>query len=229
LPLVRAELLRRRLPRPGPLIHDLSQVLYLPFDKDDGSYARDRSGHKNHGTICGAARVAGKVAGALSFDGVDDYGEVPHSESHNLDKNFTLGAWVYPKAFGPYHSFITRKYDAAHSQWRLTFGEVAYQWGITWWNGSTWRDYWGGHLPLNEWSHVALVVGDTWIKCYRNGSLSHEWSGITIDIVKTTNPLRIAYQWDNDVYINSIIDEVRVYNRALSPAEVIRLMNMRGI
>jgi len=94
MPLYRAELLAKKPLRYAALIHDVSQVLYLPFDYDDGSYARDRSGYGNHGVIYGAALTAGKIGLARSFDGTDDYVEVAHDPSINPTKELTIAAWV---------------------------------------------------------------------------------------------------------------------------------------
>jgi len=93
MPLYRAELLAKKPLRYAALIHDVSQVLYLPFDYDDGSYARDRSGYNNTGTIYGTTRVAGKIGGALDFDGVDDYVEVADNPSLR-PASITMTAWV---------------------------------------------------------------------------------------------------------------------------------------
>jgi len=79
MPLYRAELLAKKPLRYAALIHDVSQVLYLPFDWDDGSKARDRSGCNNHGTIYGATLTAGKIGMGRKFDGIDDYIETVHN------------------------------------------------------------------------------------------------------------------------------------------------------
>jgi len=83
MPLYRAELLAKKPLWHGALIHDVSQVLHLPFDYDDGSYARDRSGAHNHGIIYGATLATGKIGMSRSFDGVDDYvdcGDIDEAE-----------------------------------------------------------------------------------------------------------------------------------------------------
>ncbi len=75
-------------------------VLYLPFDEGSGTIAKDYSGNGNDGTLCNGATcgvqgptwTTGKVGGALSFDGVDDYVIVPDSASLNITNAITLAA-----------------------------------------------------------------------------------------------------------------------------------------
>jgi hypothetical protein len=65
------------------------------FDEDQGSIAYDSAG-SNHGTIHGAQRTAGQVNGALSFDGEDDYVELPDNNPVWLPQfNFSFSAWIY--------------------------------------------------------------------------------------------------------------------------------------
>jgi len=115
MPLLRVELQQLKWQWPGPLIHDISQVLHLPFDYDDGSYARDRSGYKNDGTIYGATRTAGKIGQALSLDGVDDHVEVADSPSLRITDEITIKVWIHPKPGGVATQHIVSKLDSATS------------------------------------------------------------------------------------------------------------------
>ncbi|MBO93917.1 MAG: hypothetical protein CMI32_03340, partial [Opitutales bacterium] len=79
---------------------DLSQGLIVHYAMDDGTgiVAQDSSGGKNHGTLEGydsgaSGWTTGKIEGALSFDGVNDFVSVPHDNSMNL-QTYTVAAWV---------------------------------------------------------------------------------------------------------------------------------------
>jgi hypothetical protein len=65
------------------------------FDEGEGSVLKDSSGNGNDGVIYGAIWVDGKYGGALSFDGVDDYVEVPDApQLSGGGKDLTIEAWI---------------------------------------------------------------------------------------------------------------------------------------
>jgi len=120
MPLYRAELLAKKpLPR-AALIHDVTQVLHLPFDYDDGSYARDRSGYDRDGIIYGATRVAGLTEMALRFDGLDDYVKVPYRLS--LTEAVTVVATFKLLSLQSGWRTIARKSEAAGT-WDFGIGK----------------------------------------------------------------------------------------------------------
>ncbi len=166
--------------------------------------------------------VTGKFGNALEFDGIDSYVEIQNSESLNLNGALTLETWVYPQRRDDWYAFIAKDYEpGSGQQWKLCFGGSSPDWGFSWWNGTLWRDYVGGNLPLNEWSHIACAISDSQIKCYRDGSVSHEFSGVTIDIQKTVGGVYLsAVKVDGPEKTKAILDEVRIWNRALSAEEI---------
>jgi len=229
LPLIRAELQRRRLPRPGPLIHDLSQVLYLPFDKDDGSYARDRSGYGNHGTIYGATRVTGKIGGALDFDGVDDNVLCP--DIGNFDE-LTVMAWIKGKTLKSYAMIVTKD-DTGGLDIPFNFGMygtsaklrfAAYIGGV-----------WGDHqfdtvLAEDVWYHVAITYDGSTKKAYVNSVKEPSEFSASGSITGTDRVMVAARKYTAPEYFwDGIIDEARIYNKALTEVEIARLMYLRGI
>jgi hypothetical protein len=229
MPMYRAELINRNLYYPKPRLHDKSLVLYLPFDKDDGSYARDRSGYNNHGTIYGAISVAGIVGKALSFDGVDDYVWIPHDASQDLKTALSLAVWVY-RAEAITGWIINKNYDSSgNTQYgfyidsynNIQFvlnGAVRVGYGINilgrWarivctWDGSTARIYVDGQLKTSA-SYSATLTSQPY--------------AITVGCRKTTGGVAGAY------FHKGLIDEVRIYNRALTAEEIRRIMYMRGV
>jgi len=229
LPLIRAELQRRRLPRPGPLLHDLSQVLYLPFDHDDGSYARDRGGYVNHGIVYGAARVAGKVGSALGFDGVDDYVRVPDSASLDVSDAVTMAAWVRPAPMTHFEA-VMRKETAYLLERRGAdlFAPVLYIDG-------EYRAGPGIPYTVDEWVHVAGTYDSETreIRSYRNGELvgTTTLTGLTtFKIAVSALDLYVgSFELIAGFFFNGVMDEIRLYNRALSAAEIARLTHLRGI
>jgi len=229
MPLYRAELIRRKKPLIGPQIHDVSQVLYLPFDHDDGAYARDRSGYRNHGTIYGATGVAGEIGGALDFDGVDDYVEVADDPSLDLIDAVTLAAWIYARSFpaeGAYDEIIDKEWTTSYRMHlRTETGPVTYLGcgvRLTLFNDDT------TPLSLNTWYHVAVTYDREYLRLWVNG-VNVKSLAKTESMVADTYPVRIGSYRGIDEFFHGIIDEVRIYNRALSQSEIKRLMYLRGV
>jgi hypothetical protein len=77
-------------------------VLWLTFDEGTGTTTKDLSGNGNNGTLVnGPTWTTGKIGGALSFDGVDDWVRPPaFSFLGQSDSSFTVIAWVKPNIIG---------------------------------------------------------------------------------------------------------------------------------
>jgi len=229
LPLIRAELQRWGLPRPGPLLHDLSQVLYLPFDHDDGSYARDRSGYDNHGTIYGATLATGKIGMSRSFDGVDDYVDTPFNPHVDLGdgKPFTISAWFYIRSFPEAYACISGVYVVADERFyfQVRSADRVLFVGLGDWYSAT-----NLAISLNTWTHGAMTYDGSRVKVYKNAGVP--WDSGTIgskvfgddDLYIGANHAVPPGSW-----VDGIIDEFRIYNRVLSAAEIARLIYLRGV
>jgi len=228
VPLYRAEVKPRRL-FGKPRLHDPSQVLYLPFDKDDGAKVRDRSGYNNHGTIYGATRVSGKIGDALSFDGVDDYAEVPDSPYLDLTDGFTVSLWIYPKT--PYpttYPIPIIKGLGSTCNYMFQFSEEAAQMIDFYYYNAGWRSSGGASIVNNEWNFVSGTWDGTFLKIYVDGVLRNKSNDLSeTPPIPNTFPLRIGREPTWEFF--GLIDELRIFNRALSAAEIQRLMKMRVI
>jgi len=227
MPLYRAELLAKKPLRYAALIHDVSQVLYLPFDYDDGSKARDRSGYNNHSTIYGATLATGKIGMSRRFDGVDDYVEVPYSESINPKNAVTIVGWAWLDAIESRRISGSKE---LHYRWiDFEAGTGKYHWHVGTGVGWIFATIQNWALPVNSWFHLAYVVN--WVK---------GWAEVYLNAVKkskTTFSAGAVAGNTNDLYVGTykpavlpwlgINDEVRIYNRALSQDEIRMLMYRR--
>jgi len=229
MPLYRAELLAKKPLRYAALIHDVSQVLYLPFDYDDGSYARDRSGHGNHGTIYGATLAAGKIGMARRFDGVDDHVEVPDDPSLRTQTNITVACWAY--SLEVRDGGIITKQDGVDWSWRILTWEDDYlRATINLENAGPTHAYLLKYVKFTDgrWHYLALTYNGERIRFL----VDVEEVGRT-DIVDkihiTTAPINLACYWLGYGYRKIIIDEPRICNRDLSDSELRMLMYRRLI
>ena len=201
-------------------------IAYFPFNGN----ANDASGQGHLGTATNGFWTSNRFGFSLAaydLNGSNSYVDIPHQASIALTTNFTLSAWIYQRGVGTTGYRIIDKCDAGVAD-GVTFDSYACDGtgnrlrlqgvagGPCNVNGST--DY-----SLAAWHHVVATVSGSDGKVYLDGNLDGSGSVGTIP----DNPL--------DVYIgrahpsggaghaewfNGVIDDVRIYNRALSPEEV---------
>jgi len=228
VPLYRAEVKPRRL-FGKPRLHDPSQVLYLSFDKDDGAKVRDRSGYNNHGTIYGATRVSGKIGDALSFDGVDDYAQVPHKDYFNAEQDFTIMMWI--KGTVPAYDVFAHKYGSPGLGWFLSGTDTR--------KGRFLIDdtVVNPHVVSSknvldgEFHHLCAQRDKSAkiLKIYVDGELDGTVTDTTTKSVANTFSVQFGKHRISGFEFPGVIDEVRIFPQLLSQAEIQRIMNKRRI
>jgi glucose/arabinose dehydrogenase/predicted phage tail protein len=187
------------------------------FGEGTGTTTADASGNANTGTITAAAWTQGRYGNGLSFNGINSMVQVAASASLNLTSGMTLSAWVQPTASqSSWRTIVQKQSDAyflhASSEAPLRpagggtmGGDVNYVIGPT-------------AIPVNTWTHVALTYDGATLRLYVNGTqVATRAAGGSIQT--TTNPLWIGSNTYGERF-QGLIDEVRVYNRALTPTEI---------
>jgi len=201
------------------------------FDEGSGTTAYDDSGNGNNGTIYGATWVSGKFGQALSFDGVDDYVEIPNSASLNPTNEITVEAWFYPVSYTSgtgWHGIVGKApYTNGYLLWVEETGSVS---GLIYVGGIRYNVYSGYNAPLNQWTHAVYTVKQGRMDIYINGQWRAKTDIPTGAFNTNTNPLRIAGQGEDSTqpWFRGLIDDVRIYNRALTDAEISDLYNNYG-
>jgi len=190
------------------------------MDERKGNIAYDLSGYGNHGTRYGASWYRGKIGYCLSFDGVDDYVRVADSPSLKTPTGLTVEVWIYPAFENVEKTFIA--YDEG---WGTPFSlskDTINRFKLHIRIGDIDSYPNGGQLPKDSWSHTVV----TWDKTsgnlilYVNTQIVWSGTGFTGDLAITTEPMCIGTMLGPEAYFNGLIDEVRIYNRALSPDEI---------
>ncbi len=206
-------------------------VLYLPFDEGSGNIAYDKSGNGNNGTLLDASStnadgnrppqwVAGKVGGALSFDGVDDYVEVTGMTAKNAltyTQPFTISVWV--KVSDIARRQIIQRAASANDRIFLLIESNRAVLGL--YDGTVWTKVQSGAIiSTNTWYHIVGVHrGNKVLEVWANGekyisssTLGYGYPWINIRIG--------SYSYYNNDWFQGIIDKIRIYNRALSDQEI---------
>ena len=207
---------------------DLSEDLVAHYTFDGA--AMDDSGNGNDGIQWGVTPTDdrhGKVNGAYHFNGTSSYIEVPDSDSlREVGQTVTLSAWVKSESWcDGWMSIMCKGYNDDCRQYGLQIYKEN-QWLVNMPNNSTEnRVRVSKDIALRKWSHVAITYTPTEMSAYLNGELVGTLIPVG-NIAENTNPLFIGFDPPfGDEYLSGDMDEVRIYNRALSAAEVRALAN----
>jgi len=191
------------------------------FDEGSGSVLKDSSGNGNDGVIYGATWIDGKYGKALSFDGVDDYVYCGNDRIFDFGTNtFTIETWV--KTIDK----TTSNWEGIVGKWDTPNGYFLQYISST----GAWAFGWHGNTYLNpsksisdgNWHHVvAKRTGLTSAQLYIDGEFIGSRADLPSISSDTPNPLSIGrLSLEYGRYFNGIIDEVRIYNRALTSEEI---------
>ncbi|HEX8148023.1 MAG TPA: LamG-like jellyroll fold domain-containing protein [Pyrinomonadaceae bacterium] len=195
---------------------------YWKFDEGSGTSAADGSGGGHPGSLqAGAGWAAGSAGSSVTLDGADDYVQVG-SGGLSVGAGLTVSAWLYPTGAGSGGASggaVVNK-EGVYEVARFADGTI--RWAIA--NSSnTWDWVNTGYVaPLNQWTHVAVTCDGAAVKTYANGQLVHTsgWSGAIGDALPAQDDFRIGGRQVMPQNFQGRIDEVRVYNRALTAGEV---------
>jgi len=197
-------------------------VLWLKFNEGSGNIAYDSSFYNNHGTIYGATWTDGKFGKALSFDGVDDYVEVPNEDRLTYLTPITIAVWIYPTEFNIDNEIISSTYGAGGYELAIMNDgtKVKFQYH----NGTQWRvSAFSYTFSTNKWYFIAVTYSANGGEMFINGESIGTFP-YTGDIVNPPNTdslfIGTCANPEYREWFNGTIDEVRIYNRALSENEI---------
>jgi hypothetical protein len=197
---------------------DLSHglVAYYPFDGN----AMDESGNGNHGTVVGAVPATdhfGNSNHAYSFDGQDDYIDCGKGSSLDGTEALSIVIWIKSSSLDGGRRIISKRGSEAGYELVVSDNKVRF---VT--NGS-FRSEASLAEKINEWIFIAVTWDqsqeDPNINMYvdDNDPITGFFAG---PLAVATGDLYIG-AWGPDQWVfNGIIDDARIYNRALSPSEV---------
>jgi hypothetical protein len=214
----------------NPTETDSNLVAWWKFDEDTGNAAVDSAG-SNNGTISGATRAPGHTGGALQFDGVNDYVTIPTAPELNITGDITISAWVdfYEGGLGydwSEKAIVTKCVgNGAYNNPYDFRTDIAFEPELTMIraNGSMHDVHYSDkHISLNTWHHVAVRVENMVPDFYVDGVKTGKWSGgpeLTSPPTGNNYPVLIGARNDG-LFFKGLIDDVRIYNRALSTTEI---------
>ena len=189
------------------------------FDEGSGTTVTDASGNGNTGTITNATwAAAGKYGKALQFNGTNALVTIPNAASLQLSAGMTLEAWVNPSTVNAnWRDVIYKGNDNYYLEATSTNASKPDAGMIA---GGSYADAFGtAKLTANTWSYLTETYDGSTLRLYVNGtqvaSTAH-----TGAIASSTNPLQIGGDSLYGQNFAGLIDEVRVYNVALTAAQI---------
>ena len=213
---------------------------FYKFDEGNGTVAYDSSGRGNHGTIYGPTWTTGKAGGGLHFNGTDNYVSVPVINTNQI----SISAWFYKdtndtsKADAIFGAYKWNRDVQFREGFDLRFfknNPDKLQFILVTENGSANKTVKVTQLDLGDsvgiWYHAVGTYNKTTgkQKLYIDGQLvdtKNHPVGNTIVPLTSYSDMRIGHSRVSNGYFKGKIDEVRLYNRALSNNEVLDLYNI---
>ncbi|MHC5055496.1 MAG: LamG domain-containing protein [Planctomycetota bacterium] len=188
------------------------------LDEGRGTVAMDMSGRGANGTVTGGKWSKGRIGGALEFNGVSDCVAVANESIFDIRSAITVAAWIKVDSFTKYCQAIICKGDTA---WRLHRHRITNSLGFAC-SGLTGTPILQGNVSVVDgaWHHVAGVYDGTTMYLYVDGKLDAS-AAARGSIAISDAPVHIG---DNSERTKrrwcGAVDDVRVYDRALSAGEI---------
>jgi len=194
------------------------------FDEGNGDVANDASGNKNHGKINFAKYVAGKYGKALEFNGTNANVEVKHAPVLSVEK-FTLMAWINVLDFtGTWQTIATQNTDGPTRNYGLFINNGSGLIHYSFTSGKAWQSFNArSNIVDGKWRHIAAVYDKKVFRCYVDGKNDGE----TANVLKpdTAETVITIGSWVGGGWLKGLIDEVALYNDALSEAQILKAMD----
>ncbi|MFG1617883.1 LamG-like jellyroll fold domain-containing protein [Nonomuraea wenchangensis] len=195
------------------------------MNEGSGTTVGDSSGQHNTGAATDTTWANGKHGKALSFNGTSSWVTVPHAQSLRLTNKLTLSAWVRPSTVGALWRAVLMKERSTGGGYGL-YASTEYSAPAGWLETTEASAGVRGDdpLPLNQWSHLATTYNGSTMNLYVNGVLISQ-EPFAGDVLDDGGPLRIGGNAFWGEFYGGLIDEVRVYNRVQTAAQIQADMN----
>jgi hypothetical protein len=210
-----------------PVIPNL--ITHWKLDEGTGTSASDSVG-SNHGTLTnGPIWGSGQFGSAVTFDGVNDYINLPIMNVTGT--GLTLTAWVKFSSFPNSDQRIISKANnnnANSHYWMLGHtndgGQQRLRFRLRTGSNTTTLNATSGNMLSNVWYHATATYDGTTMRLYLNGVQVASTSKTGSIATSSSIPVNIGRNPDNSNHLRGTLDDVRIYNRGLSASEINSIM-----
>ncbi len=200
------------------------------FNETSGTIAFDSVGTRHGTLVAGAGWTTGKFDNAVGLNGAGNYATLPAGVVSSLSGNFSIAAWVYVNANGTW----ARLFDFGTGTTAYMFlapvsGGNSVRYAIN--TGSGEQQINGPALAAGAWHHVAVTLSGTTGTLYVDGVAVGTNTSMTLKPSNLGNTTLnyIGRSQFSDPYLNGRVDDFRIYNQALSGAQIVALANSEGL
>jgi hypothetical protein len=203
-----------------------SLVGWWKLDEESGSTALDSTGNKHDGTLIqNPVWTTGKIGGALEFNGTSNFVRIPDHPALTfaVSQSYTLAAWVYvPQVMAGWHGIVCkgRQSGGGAMYYGIWIGDNG---GVPTWYYGTWPT-WASVVAGPGWYHI-VVTQDAEANTkifYLNGEFDSKTAAQAGDAAGAL--LLGSDQEPGDSFAGKV-DDVQLYNRAVTAQQVVDLMN----
>jgi hypothetical protein len=205
-------------------------VSYYSFNNVQGDTVKDDWG-PNEGILEGPELptvVQGRYGDGLRFASQDSRVNCGNDASLDITEALSIEAWVYMEAPGSYPTLVSK----SGSNWGYIFEFLTDTGQINLYlDGAnpSWDTVAETAVVLEEWAHLVAAYDGTAVRYYVNGEPSGDYPATGDPILSNEDNVHIGMRKIGEIYtFTGIIDEVRIYNRALDAAEATVNMNTEG-
>ncbi len=163
--------------------------------------------------------MSGRFGSALSFDGINDWVTIPDANPLDLTTGVTMSAWVNPSAVGSAYRTVLMKEQPGGLIYTLYAGDGTGKASGHIFTTSEQRATGTANTPVNAWTHLASTWDGATLRIFVNGAQVGT-RAVSGTLRTSTGVLRIGGTAVWPEWFAGRIDEVRVYSRALSVAEI---------
>jgi hypothetical protein len=199
-------------------------VAWYKLDDGSGTTAADSSAYDNDGTLIGVPEwVSGHLNGGLDFNGISDYVDCGNDVSLDITDAVTLTAWVDTNDCnnGEHNPYVTKGDTSYAIKHYLNNSIQFFIYDGTWYQ----VDYLIDDSFNDDWHHVAGTYDGMQLKLYVDGILSGVTNHIGSIATNTYNVNIGRNSEATDRFYDGLIDDVRIYDKALSQAEIVSIMD----
>ena len=180
--------------------------------------------------VNGATFAPGKVGQAFSFDGVNDYVQIPDAPAFDLINSGAISIWVYLNSVDAATRAVLDKGRSDNNQasytWEVQGGVGSFRFDLYKGDGS--GAYITTEFPASEivgaWTHLTVTWDAGTLRLYRNGTL-YRTANYTFTRQDTSYPVQLGSSTAGVPPISGRLDEVQFYSRTLSASEIQAIYN----